>query len=521
MMSEGKDCNKSQFIFTLGPCRELDKQHTIFGTIVGSSSFNLPKFNELVRFENTETPMKPPVIISTQVVLNPFPSLLPRQIVQNEPTTVVLPSSSTIGSKLKVTKKASALLSFDDEEEDGDDKDHMKRRKVFTGKALLSVASPTLNSSKQRIAGESDDAELITRRERDEKKVEILREHERTKQIALEREMVDQQLVTVQTQTLQSEHLRSFKAPDSMASAISLSSRFSTNEDDEEEEMRDMSAEHISRSGINNVDADIMKSFQSVKLGKSAKRVAASSQSSPSDKISALRQEKELLLKKLRLAFEARKGRQIDTVSENEGDIFSTIDSDKIRLAAIDKSIAQLETVEKLRGNFTKLSDVKALSQEERESKTRSKVSSFLSRLRQKNVNGSEGKTNLVKNNNGEKGVEEEETSLDNWFHQSFVTKRSDEKDGHGENGDESNGEKNDKDESRKRPNNSPSSYSDKDRSDRYYSEKKRKSSRERRFSRESDYDRSDRSRRDRERRSSREFRDDRSREKNKEKYRD
>ncbi|XP_047325708.1 peptidyl-prolyl cis-trans isomerase CYP57 [Impatiens glandulifera] len=106
--------NGSQFFVSLDRCDWLDKMHTIFGKVTGDSIYNLLRLGE-VETGKDDRPLDPaPMIISTEVLWNPFEDIVPRR----QPAT--LSSSVTEadkGPKKKPVKKLN-LLSFGEEAEE-------------------------------------------------------------------------------------------------------------------------------------------------------------------------------------------------------------------------------------------------------------------------------------------------------------------------------------------------------------------------------------------------------------------
>ncbi|RKP22997.1 cyclophilin-like domain-containing protein, partial [Syncephalis pseudoplumigaleata] len=68
--------NTSQFFITLTATPELQNKHTLFGRVAGNTVFNVLQMNELQLDE--ERPVKPPKIISAEVVENFFEDIVPR-----------------------------------------------------------------------------------------------------------------------------------------------------------------------------------------------------------------------------------------------------------------------------------------------------------------------------------------------------------------------------------------------------------------------------------------------------------
>ncbi|KAA0189823.1 hypothetical protein HAZT_HAZT003277 [Hyalella azteca] len=110
MANAGANDNSSQFFFTLGPCKELNNKHTIFGKVAGDTLYNLPRFEEGDIGKN-DRPVYPHSIIKTEVLLNPFPDIVPRETIANE-----IPKEER--KKKKKGVKNFSLLSFGGEAEE-------------------------------------------------------------------------------------------------------------------------------------------------------------------------------------------------------------------------------------------------------------------------------------------------------------------------------------------------------------------------------------------------------------------
>merc|ERR1740130_1120994 len=116
MASNGPHTNGSQFFVTLSNCEWLDKKHTIFGKITGNSLYNVNRFGEL-ECDSKDRPTYPPRIQRTEILLDPFDDIVPRE-------KVVAVDAAAKRPKRK-EKKNLSLLSFG-EEAAGEERDLSK-----------------------------------------------------------------------------------------------------------------------------------------------------------------------------------------------------------------------------------------------------------------------------------------------------------------------------------------------------------------------------------------------------------
>lgn len=70
----------SQFFITLGETPDLYRKATLFGKVVGETIYNLVRMGELEVEPGSEQPINAPVILRTQVILNPFDDIIPREL---------------------------------------------------------------------------------------------------------------------------------------------------------------------------------------------------------------------------------------------------------------------------------------------------------------------------------------------------------------------------------------------------------------------------------------------------------
>eukprot|EP01138_Halocafeteria_seosinensis_P015969 gb/GECG01016297.1/.p1 GENE.gb/GECG01016297.1/~~gb/GECG01016297.1/.p1 ORF type:complete len:519 (+),score=107.91 gb/GECG01016297.1/:1-1557(+) len=113
--------NTSQFFITLSTCEWLNKKHTIFGTVSGSTIFNALRMGE-VETDSNDRPVEPPRLKSVEVLDNPFDDIFPRDISKPKPEDLKAQQERAKEERKKkefdkkYKKKKLSLLSFGDEE---------------------------------------------------------------------------------------------------------------------------------------------------------------------------------------------------------------------------------------------------------------------------------------------------------------------------------------------------------------------------------------------------------------------
>jgi peptidyl-prolyl cis-trans isomerase SDCCAG10 len=112
--SFGRNKNGSQFFITLGQTPELDKKNTIFGKVTGNTLYNLLSMNTY-DIDDDERPLKPPQIIKTEILWNPFDDIVPRLLKSNNNQEEIPP---VVEKPKPVLNKNLSLLSFADEAEE-------------------------------------------------------------------------------------------------------------------------------------------------------------------------------------------------------------------------------------------------------------------------------------------------------------------------------------------------------------------------------------------------------------------
>lgn len=118
-----RNTNTSQFFFTLARTDELQDKHTIFGSVIGDTIYNVIKLSE-AEVDRKERPIHPPVIKSVEVIDNPFPDIVPRitreQIKEQAKAKKEAKrekAKEKMKSKHRTLAKNKGLLSFADEEQ--------------------------------------------------------------------------------------------------------------------------------------------------------------------------------------------------------------------------------------------------------------------------------------------------------------------------------------------------------------------------------------------------------------------
>lgn len=146
-----KSTHATQFFFTLSEAPELNGKATLFGRLVGDTIFNLLRMSELEVDPKTELLLYPPKITSTQVILNPFDDIIPRETLKKDDTKNIPepdPSGTIKIDKLK--KRNTSLLSFADDEENDDiskSKLNIKKQPPSNSDSKTRNSEPVLSSN--------------------------------------------------------------------------------------------------------------------------------------------------------------------------------------------------------------------------------------------------------------------------------------------------------------------------------------------------------------------------------------
>jgi peptidyl-prolyl cis-trans isomerase SDCCAG10 len=155
MANEGRtDTNGSQFFFTLDKTDELNGKNTMFGRVAGDTIYNLAKMGEAEVEEGTERPLYPTRITSVEILVNPFDDMKKRERIA-QPTTR---PAGTEKKKDKKRKGGKQLLSFGDEEGDGDIQPLPKKPK-FDTRIVMDVEEPEPQAKPPKAAKKERGAE--------------------------------------------------------------------------------------------------------------------------------------------------------------------------------------------------------------------------------------------------------------------------------------------------------------------------------------------------------------------------
>jgi len=154
--SFGRNKNGSQFFITLGPTPELDKKNTIFGKVTGNTLYNLLSVNTY-DIDDDERPLKPPQIIKTEILWNPFDDIVPRILKPK----VELEKPPEVEKPKPVLNKNLSLLSFADEADEEDDTEsNFQPISHFVPKSTTPSTSKTLLKRTRDSLLEETEADL-------------------------------------------------------------------------------------------------------------------------------------------------------------------------------------------------------------------------------------------------------------------------------------------------------------------------------------------------------------------------
>lgn len=165
MANENKPhTNQSQFFVTLDACEWLNRKHTIFGKVTGSTVFNVLRMGECEVGEN-DRPVEAIKILSCEVLWNPFDDIIPRTVVASSSETGGKdPKKSATNRAERKGTKDRKLLSFGEEESEnevdafvGGDKGKMRslHDSKLKDKKLSSKVPDTIPQAEVRVTDKS------------------------------------------------------------------------------------------------------------------------------------------------------------------------------------------------------------------------------------------------------------------------------------------------------------------------------------------------------------------------------
>jgi len=160
MANTGRNANRSQFFFTLGPTPELEGKNTIFGKVTGNTIFNVLKMGEL-EVNEQERPLYPPYVISAEVIANPFDDIIPRDLyalgIKQKPRADEDQDGKPTIERPQIRKKRNvALLSFGEEEAAAEDERPAVRPKMKSSHTLEAPAA-----GPEEVAAKADSKTMV------------------------------------------------------------------------------------------------------------------------------------------------------------------------------------------------------------------------------------------------------------------------------------------------------------------------------------------------------------------------
>lgn len=124
MANSKRDDNRTQFFITLDKTPWLDRINTIFGKVANNTIYNAIRISEC-EVDKNDKPLIMPRILSTEVIINPFDDIIPREKSLTRSEVCIVPQA-----KIKVGK---AIISYD---EDSEEDVHLEKRILSSHDAL-------------------------------------------------------------------------------------------------------------------------------------------------------------------------------------------------------------------------------------------------------------------------------------------------------------------------------------------------------------------------------------------------
>ena len=153
--------NSSQFFVTMEKCPWLEKKHTIFGKITGDTIFNAINISHLPTENDFPIDDIMPKIIGTEVIINPFIDIVPREkkILKNaerqDAEEIKIFDKKELQSKKLERLCNNNLISFDEEElglgEDNSQGFVLNKNKKFGIKPFPGLKEEKKNKNKNKI----------------------------------------------------------------------------------------------------------------------------------------------------------------------------------------------------------------------------------------------------------------------------------------------------------------------------------------------------------------------------------
>ncbi|KAK3315078.1 cyclophilin-like domain-containing protein [Apodospora peruviana] len=159
MANEGTpDSNGSQFFFTLGKTEELNGKNTVFGRVAGDTIYNLAKMGEAEVQDGGERPLYPIKITHVEILINPFEDMKRRE----KKARVQTQRPAQAEKKQKKRKGGKQLLSFGDEEGEGEDLPIIKKAK-FDTRIVMDVDEEPMRQNAQTKSSKKKDTKILNK----------------------------------------------------------------------------------------------------------------------------------------------------------------------------------------------------------------------------------------------------------------------------------------------------------------------------------------------------------------------